>query len=151
MERIRTSTLRAVREDDIELTRQRLHLLMHDPAANVDDELVAVRHRIYHQPEFVANIGHLLCLQSMEIRTRNLLTPETLARLSGIPTLIIWGMENPFGDVPEARAMHEHIPGSRLELFERCGHWPQHEHAERYNALALAFLAEAQSASSTPN
>ena len=40
MERIRSSTLRAVTTDDIELTRQRLNLLMHDPAANVSDELV---------------------------------------------------------------------------------------------------------------
>lgn len=151
MARIRLSTTRAVTDDDIAMTRQRLDLLMHDPASNVSDELVEVRHRIYHQPAFVANIAHLLCLQSMEIRQRNLLTPDTLAKLAGIPTLIIWGMENPFGDVPEARKMHADIPGSRLELFEQCGHWPQFEQAERYNALALAFLNSVQAGSTSPN
>ena len=153
MERIRSSTIRAVVEDDITLTRERLNLLMYNPVGNVTDELVEVRHRIYHQPDFVANIGHLLCLQSIEIRQRNLLTPETLAKLANIPTLIIWGIENPFGDVPEARKMHADIPGSRLELFEECGHWPQHEQAARYNALALSFLNSVQDSStpSTPN
>jgi len=140
MERIKTSTRRAVSEDDIEVTRQRLHLLMHDPAKDVSEELVQVRHRIYHQPGFVENIDHLLCLQEMEIRQRNLLREDRLARLAGIPTLIIWGRENPFGDVPEANKMHDDIPGSRLELYESCGHWPQHERHEIYNPMAIEFL-----------
>ncbi len=140
MERIKTSTRQAVLTDDRELTHKRLNLLMHNPAKDVSEELVDVRHRIYHHPEFVRNIDHLLCLQEMEVRQRNLLRPETLAKLAGIPTLIIWGNNNPFGDVPEARKMHEDIPGSELVLFEDCGHWPQHEHADRYNALALEFL-----------
>lgn len=142
MERIKSSTLRAVTTDDIELTRQRLNLLMHDPAANVSDELVEVRHRIYHAPDFVENVDHLLCLQNMEVRQRNLLRAETLAKLGDIPTLVIWGNQNPFGDVPEARKMHEDIPNSRLELFDNCGHWPQHEQADRYNELSIAFLNE---------
>ncbi|MEM9651670.1 MAG: alpha/beta hydrolase [Actinomycetota bacterium] len=142
MERIKTSTRRAVTTDDPELTRQRLHLLMHDPAASVSDELVEVRHRIYHAPDFVANVDHLLCLQNMEIRQRNLLRPDTLAKLADLPTLIIWGNQNPFGDVPEASKMHNDIPNSRLELFDECGHWPQHEQHERYNELAIDFLNE---------
>jgi 2-hydroxy-6-oxonona-2,4-dienedioate hydrolase len=140
MERIKTSTRKAVSTDDVELTRQRLHLLMHDPGKDVSEELVQVRHRIYHEPDFVANIDHLLCLQEMEIRQRNLLREDRLARLADVPTLIIWGRENPFGDVPEAAKMHDDIPGSRLELYERCGHWPQHERHEIYNPMAIEFL-----------
>jgi 2-hydroxy-6-oxonona-2,4-dienedioate hydrolase len=140
MERIKTSTRQAVLTDDRELTHKRLNLLMHNPAKDVSEELVDVRHRIYHHPDFVRNIDHLLCLQEMDVRQRNLLRPDTLAKLAGIPTLIIWGNNNPFGDVPEARKMHEDIPGSELVLFEECGHWPQHEHADRYNALAIEFL-----------
>jgi len=140
MERIRTSTLAAVRTDDIALTRERLRLLMYDPA-NVSEELVQVRHRIYHQPDFVAAIGNLLCLQDMETRQRNLLREDRLKAITA-PALIVWGHQNPFGDVPEARAMHEAIAGSRLELFPECGHWPQHEQHETYNRLSLEFLAE---------
>jgi 2-hydroxy-6-oxonona-2,4-dienedioate hydrolase len=140
MKRIDTSTRKAVETDDIELTRQRLRLLMASEA-DATEELVEVRHRIYHQPDFVANIGNLLSLQKMEIRQRNLLTTEQMGRIS-CPTLIVWGRQNPFGDVPEARAMHEAIPGSQLELFDDCGHWPQHERADVYNPLSLEFLAK---------
>lgn len=141
MERIRTSTKRAVASDDIELTRRRLRLLMADDA-DATEELVACRHAIYHAADFVANVDNLLSLQDMERRRRNLLRPEQLARIT-TPTLIVWGRQNPFGDVPEASAMHEAIPGSQLELFDDCGHWPQHEQAARYNPISLAFLRKA--------
>ena len=140
MNRIRTSTREAVARDDVELTRARLRLLMADPA-DATEELVAVRHAIYHQPDFAANIDNLLCLQNMDVRLRNVLHPEHLARISA-PTLVVWGRDNPFGDVPEATAIHKAIPVSELVLFEGCGHWPQHEKADRYNALSLEFLAK---------
>ena len=139
MERIKTSTRRAVVTDDRSLTEARLHLLMHDPA-KVSDELVDVRHAIYHQPEFVAGIDRLLALQEMQNRTHDLLTAEQMGRI-GSPTLIVWGAQNPFGQVPEAERMHAAIPGSQLEIFPECGHWPQHEHAARFNELALKFLS----------
>lgn len=141
MDRIRTSTKQAVASDDVELTRKRLRLLMaSEPDAT--EELVEVRHAIYHQPDFVANVDNLLSLQDMERRQRNLLRPDDLARITQ-PTLIVWGRQNPFGEVPEAGAMHEAIPGSQLELFDHCGHWPQHEQAEKYNPLSLEFLRKA--------
>jgi 2-hydroxy-6-oxonona-2,4-dienedioate hydrolase len=140
MERILASTRQAVYGGDPALSRKRLELLMYDPA-DVSDELVEVRHAVYSAPAFRANLENLLCLQDMETRQRNLLRPDRLARIKA-PTLVIWGHQNPFGDVPEARAMAEAIPGARLELFERCGHWPQYERAQRFNELSLAFLSE---------
>ncbi|MFF3567623.1 alpha/beta fold hydrolase [Nocardia jiangxiensis] len=148
MDRIKTSTTKAVRSNDIQLTRERLRLLMHDPA-DATEELVEVRHRIYHQPDFVANIHNLLSLQEMETRQRNLLRPDRLARIQA-PTLVVWGHENPFGDVPEAKKMAEDIPGARLQLYPECGHWPQHEQAEQYNPLSLDFLAEASAKATAP-
>jgi 2-hydroxy-6-oxonona-2,4-dienedioate hydrolase len=143
MERIKSSTLQAVAGDDVDLTRKRLRLLMAEEA-DATEELVEVRHAIYHAPDFVANVENLLSLQEMERRQRNLLRPEDLARITR-PTLIVWGRQNPFGEVPEANAMHEAIAGSRLELFEDCGHWPQHERAELYNQISLEFLRKAGS------
>ncbi|RKN12821.1 alpha/beta fold hydrolase [Streptomyces radicis] len=138
MERIKTSTRKAVLTDDIALTRRRLELLMHDPV-NVSDELVEVRHAIYHSASFVKNIDQLLCLQERENRVQDLLTKEQMGRITA-PTRVVWGAENPFGDVPEARAMNAAIRGSELSIYNECGHWPQHEHAERFNQETLAFL-----------
>jgi 2-hydroxy-6-oxonona-2,4-dienedioate hydrolase len=138
MKKIKESTRKAVLTDDIELTRSRMQLLMHDPK-DATDELVELRHAIYHAPDFVENIDNLLCLQEMEIRQRNLLRPEDLAKIKA-PTLVVWGRNNPFGDVPEARAMHAAIPGARLELYDACGHWPQHEHPDKFNPMSIEFL-----------
>jgi 2-hydroxy-6-oxonona-2,4-dienedioate hydrolase len=139
MERIKTSTRAAVENDDLELTRARLELLMHDPAKDVSEELVQVRHAIYHRPSFVAGLDDLLCLQEMENRVEDLLTEEQMGRITA-PTLIVWGAQNPFGDVPEAGRIKASIAGSRLEVFGECGHWPQHEHSERFDALNIPFL-----------
>lgn len=141
MERLITSTTAAVMEEDIDLTRQRLHLLMHNPEKDASEELVETRYRIYHQPEFQKNLHNLLCLQDMDIRQRNMMRSEQLNKIKA-PTLIIWGRNNPFGEVPEADKMHADIPGSQLELFDECGHWPQHERSELYNPLSIAFLKQ---------
>ena len=140
MERLIKSTTAAVMKEDKDLTRKRLQLLMHDNA-DATEELVDVRYTIYHQPAFQKNLHNLLCLQNMEIRQRNMMRPEQLQQIK-VPTLIIWGRNNPFGEVPEATKMHEAIEGSRLELFDECGHWPQHERPELYNPLAIAFMKE---------
>lgn len=138
MKRIKESTLKAVSTDDIALTRERLILLMHD-AKDVSEELVQIRHAIYHAPDFVKNINNLLSLQEMDIRLRNILTPEDLAKIAS-PTLIVWGTNNPFGAVAEATAMNANIKGSELIIYKQCGHWPQHEHAAEYNLASIAFL-----------
>ncbi len=140
MERLVKSTTAAVMEDDIDLTRKRLQLLMHD-AKDATEELVETRYAIYHQPEFQKNLHNLLCLQNMDIRQRNMMRSEQLNEITA-PTLVIWGRNNPFGEVPEAHKMQEDIPGARLELFDECGHWPQHERPELYNPLAISFLKE---------
>ena len=140
MKRIDASTRQAVASGDIELTRKRLRLLMASES-DATEELVQVRHRIYHQPDFVANVDNLLSLQKMETRQRNLLTVEQMNAITA-PTLIVWGRQNPFGDVPEATRMHESITASELVIYDNCGHWPQHEQAEQYNALSLEFLAK---------
>lgn len=138
MEKIRDSTRAAVGSGKRELTKSRLELLMYDPA-DVSDELVDVRHAIYNRPQFVERIERLLCLQSMENRTQDLLSREQMARITA-PTRIVWGAENPFGDVPEAQQMHASIAGSELEIYGQCGHWPQHEHAERFNRETRHFF-----------
>ncbi|WP_433234365.1 alpha/beta fold hydrolase [Actinomadura nitritigenes] len=142
MERLKTSTRRAVESDDPALTEERLRLLWAHWDEDLGGELTEVRFDIYHRPEFAENLRNLLALQEVETRERNLLRPERMAAIKA-PTLVVWGNKNPFGAVPEAEAIAAAIPGARLEIFNDCGHWPQHEKADLYNPLSLAFLAEA--------
>ncbi|MYS85127.1 alpha/beta fold hydrolase [Embleya scabrispora] len=140
MERLKISTTAAALGEDRNLTRQRLQLLWAEWDEEFGEELTDIRYAIYHRPEFQKNLHNLLSLQEPQARERNLLRPDRMQRIS-TPTLVVWGNKNPFGAVPEATAIAEAIPGARLEVFPECGHWPQHEQADRYNALSLEFLA----------
>jgi pimeloyl-ACP methyl ester carboxylesterase len=55
-----------------------------------------------------------------------------------LPTLIVWGARDQIIPVAHANAAHEALPGSRLVIFERSGHFP---HADEPGAFADA-LAE---------
>lgn len=140
MHRIRQTTTLAAQSPDRSLTRDRLANLLFDPES-VDEELVDVRYEIYHRPSFQAALPHLLCMQDMDVRTRNLLTPERLGRI-GAPTLVHWGRHNPMGDVSEAEGIARCVAGARLEIYEQCGHFPQIEYPEKFNDLSVAFLRE---------
>ena len=65
---------------------------------------------------------------------------ERLHRASLLPTLIVWGAEDPFIPVSHAIAAHEALPGSRLEIFDGVGHYPHCEAPERFVALLLDFI-----------
>ena len=142
MRRIRETTTLAVTSPERRYTRERLANLLYDPNS-VDEELVDVRYAIYHRPEFQKNLPNLLCMQDPEIRARNLLTPERMARISA-PTMVVWGRHNPRGDVSEAQGIHTAIPDCSLEVFDACGHFPQIEQPQRFNELSVGFLRHAE-------
>jgi 3-oxoadipate enol-lactonase len=58
----------------------------------------------------------------------------------GVPTLIIVGDEDVVTPPREARAMHEAIPGSRLETIERAGHLSNMERPSAFNTLLSEFV-----------
>ncbi len=57
-----------------------------------------------------------------------------------LPTLIIWGAEDPFIPVDHGIAAHQAIPGSRLEVFEGVGHYPHCEAPDRFVEVLLDFV-----------
>jgi pimeloyl-ACP methyl ester carboxylesterase len=59
---------------------------------------------------------------------------------SQVPTLIVWGEEDRIIPVDQGRATHEAISGSRLEIFERTGHFPQCEHPKRFARVVTEFM-----------
>lgn len=59
-----------------------------------------------------------------------------------VPTLIIWGKDDQVVPVAHARRFHQEISGSKLVIFDQCGHVPQVEKATRFNQEVLNFLAD---------
>jgi pimeloyl-ACP methyl ester carboxylesterase len=69
-----------------------------------------------------------------------------LYRAAQLPTLIVWGAQDPFIPVSHAFAAHKAIPGSRLEIFDGVGHYPHCEAPERFIAVLLDFIASTKPA-----
>ena len=69
-----------------------------------------------------------------------------LYRAARLPTLIVWGAQDPFLPVRHAVAAHKAIPGSRLEIFEGVGHYPHCEAPEHFVAVLVDFIASTKPA-----
>ncbi len=138
MERLRTLSMNAVRNPDRESVRSRLEWLMHDPKV-VTDDLVEMRYRIYSQPGAERMMEHIMCLQFMEVRRRNMIPVADLRKIQ-TPTLVVWTDHDPTGKVEVGETFAREIPNARLVVMQNCGHWPQYEDAETFNRLHIDFL-----------
>ena len=49
---------------------------------------------------------------------------DRLYLTEALPSLLVWGTADPMIPVAHGHAAHEPMPGSRLELLERVGHFP---------------------------
>lgn len=58
------------------------------------------------------------------------------------PVLIVWGQNDRYLPVSQARLANSKIPGSRLLIFPHCGHAPQRECKEEFNELIVQFLMD---------
>ena len=65
-------------------------------------------------------------------------TVKTIKR----PTLIIWGREDGLTPLADGERFNKDIAGSKLVVFDQCGHVPNVEKAAEFNAAVIKFLAE---------
>jgi haloalkane dehalogenase len=59
----------------------------------------------------------------------------------GVPTLIIWGADDPFSPIPTAHRFESEIPGSKLIMLEDTGHFVWDERTEETTSAVVDFLA----------
>lgn len=75
---------------------------------------------------------------------------DRLYLLEQVPTLIVWGDRDSIIPVSHARAAHDAIPTSRLEIIEGAGHFPHVEEPVRVADLISDFTATTEAASLDP-
>ncbi|TBW11461.1 alpha/beta fold hydrolase [Azotobacter chroococcum subsp. isscasi] len=68
--------------------------------------------------------------------------PDFGPRLAEIKaqTLIVWGSNDRFVPMDTGLRLLAGLPNAELHVFNRCGHWAQWEHADRFNRMVLDFL-----------
>jgi haloalkane dehalogenase len=62
----------------------------------------------------------------------------------GVPTLLLWGEDDPFAPVAGAERFQREIPGAELAVVEGTGHFVVDEAPERYGELLAGFLTQAR-------
>ena len=66
-----------------------------------------------------------------------------------VPTLLVWGANDPLVPLRYGEAMQEEIAGSRLVVIPRAAHVPMWDAPEEFNEIALSFVAEIEAAPRT--
>jgi pimeloyl-ACP methyl ester carboxylesterase len=76
----------------------------------------------------------------MDLSGQRVSANERLYLAEGLPTLIVWGENDPLLPVRHAHEAHERIAGSRLEIFAGAGHFPHRDDPERFAAVLGDFI-----------
>jgi pimeloyl-ACP methyl ester carboxylesterase len=71
---------------------------------------------------------------------------DRLYLAESVPSLIVWGENDPIIPVDHGRAAHEAMPGSQLEILPGIGHFPQVERPYEFAALLAEFIAATEPA-----
>lgn len=58
-----------------------------------------------------------------------------------VPTLLIWGADDPVCDVAGAKALLDAVPGSQIHVLQSCGHLPQVQHPGRVAELLTELVS----------
>jgi pimeloyl-ACP methyl ester carboxylesterase len=65
---------------------------------------------------------------------------DRLYLAQSVPFMLVWGEHDSIIPVEHARAAHELVPSSRLEVFEDAGHFPHVDDPQRFLDVLLDFL-----------
>ncbi len=66
--------------------------------------------------------------------------PHHLGRLRNVPTLVVWGRDDPIVPLSAGQLYRDSIPGSHLEVINDCGHHPEIERREAFVNAVSEFL-----------
>ena len=82
----------------------------------------------------------------VDLRGQAVSAADRLYLTSRVPTLIIWGAQDPIIPVSHATAAQNAMPGSRLVIFDDAGHFPHCEDPERFVQVLADFIASTKPA-----
>lgn len=106
----------------------------YDPSWMTDEDIREHYHSYGNRPAAHAAAS---CLKNILLAVDARLD-EKLEGLS-LPSLIIWGKEDPMLPLVMGDEFKRLIKGSTIEVIDMCGHCPQEEHPERTAAILKEF------------
>ncbi|HZO83063.1 MAG TPA: alpha/beta hydrolase [Candidatus Binataceae bacterium] len=67
--------------------------------------------------------------------------PHLLEGIEGLPTLLLWGKQDPVVPLSAGEAYQRAIKGSKLVTIDKCGHWPTVEQPAQFLKHVEGFLS----------
>jgi pimeloyl-ACP methyl ester carboxylesterase len=121
--------------------RALVRAMMFDPRWADDDAHIAKRQEFAHMP------GAFECASAPRLRAPFREGPAPFGQPDmtpyenvAVPTLVVAGAEDRLREKGYAQAIAQRIPDCEVHVLADCGHCPNIEKAEEFNALLLAFL-----------
>lgn len=112
-----------------------LDVFVYDPSALTPDLIQGRFDNIMKGKQHLENF-----VKSQENNPR--MAPDFTPHLPNIKakTLITWGRDDRFVPLDLGLRLAWGLPDADMYIFNRCGHWAQWEHADKFNKLVLNFL-----------
>jgi pimeloyl-ACP methyl ester carboxylesterase len=63
-----------------------------------------------------------------------------LGGIAGLPTLLLWGGSDKMIPSSHVEAAREELPASRVEIFDRAGHFPHLDEPDRFAQVLEEFM-----------
>lgn len=124
------------REPTIENLKKMMNVFVFDPSSMTEELFKARLDNMLARKDHLENF-----VKSLAANPRQF--PDQGPRLGEIaaPTLVIWGRDDRFVPMDVGLRLIWGMPNAELHIFNRCGHWAQWEHADKFNRMVLDFLA----------
>ena len=71
---------------------------------------------------------------------------DRLYLADAMPSLLVWGENDPIIPVEHGEAAHDAMPGSRFEILARTGHFPQVERPREFAGILRDFVETTEAA-----
>jgi 2-hydroxy-6-oxonona-2,4-dienedioate hydrolase len=123
------------RDPTIENLKKMMSVFVFDSSALTEDLFQARLDNMLARRDHLDNFVKSLAVNPKQFPDQGPRLGEILAS-----TLIIWGRDDRFVPMDLGLRLLWGLPNAQLHVFNRCGHWAQWEHANKFNRMVLDFL-----------
>jgi 2-hydroxy-6-oxonona-2,4-dienedioate hydrolase len=123
------------REPTLENLKRMLDVFVYDPSTLTEDLMKTRLANILARRDHLDNWVKSLAANPKQFTDYGPRLGEIAA-----PALIIWGRDDRFVPFDVGLRLVWGLQNAEFHVFNRCGHWVQWEHAEKFNRMVLDFL-----------
>lgn len=123
------------REPTIDNLKKMMNVFVYDPSSLTEELFQARLNNMLERRDHLENFVKSLQANPKQFTDYGPRLGEITA-----PALVIWGRDDRFVPMDVGLRLIWGMPNAELHILNRCGHWAQWEHADKFNRMVLDFL-----------